>query len=95
MYQFVNVRFNLNNEEEKVLYEKLNPKNRGGNIKKVLKQHFLFNEENSFKKAYLKEIIREIVINQSSIINTENDSKINKSNSSNEIIIRSGGFKLL
>lgn len=72
-YQFVNVRFNLEKEEEKVLFDKLNPKNRGGNIKKILKQFMLLDDESLMKKAELKEIIREIMDNE---INIRKDKKI-------------------
>jgi hypothetical protein len=63
-YQFVNVRFNLSKPEEKTLYDKLNPKNRAGNIKNILKQFFLLDDENLMKKADLKEIIREVMDEQ-------------------------------
>lgn len=63
-YQFVNVRFNLSKPEEKVLFDKLNPKNRGGNIKKVLKNFFLLDDENLMKKVDLKSIIQEVMDEQ-------------------------------
>jgi hypothetical protein len=66
-YQFVNVRFNLDKDEEKTLFNKLNPKNRAGNIKIILKQFFLLNDENLMKKVELKEIIREIMDNEMDI----------------------------
>ena len=72
-YQFVNVRFNLSKEEEKALFDKLNPKNRGGNIKKILKNLMLLDDENLMKKVELKEIIREIVDNE---INIRKENKI-------------------
>ena len=72
-YQFVNVRFNLDKEEEKVLFDKLNPKNRAGCIKSIIKNHLLLEDENLMKKVDLKEIIREIVDNE---INTRNEKKI-------------------
>lgn len=60
-YNFVNIRFNMEDDEEKVLFSKLNPNNRGGNIKKVLKKFFLLEDENLMKKIELKSIIKEIV----------------------------------
>jgi hypothetical protein len=72
-YQFVNVRFNLDKPEEKELYDKLNPKNRAGNIKSIIKNHLTLKDENLMKKVDLKEIIREIVDNE---INIRNEKKI-------------------
>lgn len=63
-YQFVNVRFNLDKPEEEILFNKLNIKNRAGNIKTILKQSFLLNDENLIKKAELKSIIQEIMDTQ-------------------------------
>ena len=72
-YQFVNVRFNLSKPEEKELYDKLNPKNRAGNVKAIIKNHLLLEDENLMKKVDLKEIIREIMDNE---INIKNEKKI-------------------
>lgn len=60
-YEFVNVRFNLDKEDEKALYSKLNPSNKGGSVKKFLKKFFALDDENLMKKAELKSIIKELV----------------------------------
>ena len=68
-YQFVNVRFNLDKEEEKALFDNLNSNNRAGDIKKILKQHV---NEDFFKKLEFKSIIEEIVERELSRIIEEN-----------------------
>ncbi len=91
MYEFVNVRFNMQKEEEKVLFEKLNPRNKGGSIKKVLKQFYLLQDENLFKKAEIKELIREIMDSQDYNIDIKKDKRIISSNESGVIKIKIGG----
>lgn len=84
MYEFVNVRFNMDKEDERELFEKLNPKNKGGSIKKILKSYYSMNDE----KLDLKSIIEEIVDNQ---INIREELKFKEKNLSNEIFIKVGG----
>lgn len=58
-YKFVNVRFNLDNEEENKIYAKLNEKNRGGHVKKELKKTLL---EEAFEKAKIESVVRDMVL---------------------------------
>lgn len=82
-YQFVNLRFNMDKEEEKELYIKLNTRNRAGHVKTIIKKFFLLDDENLMKKVELKSIIREIMDNEMDI---KKDKKIIQSDS----LIQSG-----
>lgn len=68
-YKFVNVRFNLNDEDESKIYAKLNQKNRGGHVKKELKKTLL---EEAFEKAKIESVVRDMVIQ----MDTKEDKKI-------------------
>lgn len=87
-YEFVNVRFNILKEEEKMLFEKLNPKNKGGSIKKYLKNYLLLEDENLIKKLEIESIIEEIINNKVNQINVEKESNKNIRNESEEIGIK-------
>lgn len=89
-YQFVNVRFNLNKPEEKALYEKLDNANRGGNIKKVLKNFFLLSDEDLIKKADLKSLIEEVVGTQLDIREERKIVPLVNKNKKIKIITQSG-----
>jgi hypothetical protein len=75
-YKFVNVRFNTDKEEEKILYEKLNSRNRAGNIKDIMKKFFLLDDENLMRKVELKSLIKEVLDNE---VNIENEKIISSS----------------
>lgn len=60
-YQFVNIRFNLNKEDEKELFNKLNPSNRAGNVKQILKKYFVLEDGDFLKKLEIKSLIKELM----------------------------------
>lgn len=57
-YEFVNVRFNIEREDENYIFSKLNPKNKGGSIKDALKKFYAVD---SMKKTEIKSILKEII----------------------------------
>jgi hypothetical protein len=62
-YEFVNVRFNMENKDEKTLYESLKGK-KATHIKSILKQVFIGNGIEFVKKTYIEEIIGEYLSNK-------------------------------
>jgi hypothetical protein len=88
-YEVVGVRFNMEKEEEKSLFCKLDESNKAGSIKKVLKEHFLLEIEDS----KIKSLVEEIVMNQYHQVNPGNNIELNKDDSMNQnrIKINVGG----
>jgi hypothetical protein len=93
VYETVGVKFNMNKEEEKALFYKLNPNNKAGSIKKVLKEHYLLEDVNLIKNLEIKSLVEEIVINQYHEVNRGNIIELDKDDSINQnrIKINVGG----
>lgn len=94
-YQFVNLRFNMDKEDEKELYSKLNPNNRAGHVKNMIKKFFLLDDENLMKKIELKSIIKEIMDNEMDIKKDKNIIQSDYINKSGIKIIVGGSEKQL
>lgn len=56
-YEMVLLRFNMDKQDQKVLFENLNSHNRAGHVKDILKEVFLGNGIQNVNKKMIKEMI--------------------------------------
>jgi hypothetical protein len=71
-YEMIGIRFNLDKEDERLIFNSLTGK-KATHIKKVLKQVFIGNGISYAKRSYIEEIISEYLLNKKIQFNTEID----------------------
>lgn len=76
-YQVVALRFNMDNEEEKTIYNSLERK-KATHIKRILKQVLLGKGFDYARRSFIEEIIKEYLSNKKIKFNIENDSSNNE-----------------
>src|SRR5690554_3157896 len=75
-YEIIGVRFNMNTDEA-IIYNNLNPKNKAGHIKKILKQVFIGDGIQIARRSYIEEIVKSIISDKYQINDIKNELKNN------------------